>query len=408
MKELILTLVLSAAFMTACSSYDDFPEIKQPTNESVSPDYRIDVNEAQEIAKRVLERSMSTRSEEAPEIGIIMNTQKTRTEPNLPDTLAYILNYPQNSGFTVISTDRRLYPVLAYSTEGNFKGEVDAVKEYFLSRLPFYMRDKIAESKGYTYNVEDDYDVSCVSITPTGDFGISQWDPYNKYINIEYPEYPAGCLTVACALLATHATDYIQYHGEEFYPVSMRRAIKKGPSSPSGLKGMHRIVNGETQTHNYTYDEAIDRMARLMYWLSKDLNITFKEDEHRNKGGYGDAKMAYSVLKYILKCDVPKTLKPCVLNEIVSYLTKGYGVLFTGVDRDVDPKGVGHAWVCDGCYYCYANSEKTEYRDIYLHCDFGWGGTDNGYYPADILIKYNFTWDAGGYRFKEMKYMPVK
>lgn len=85
----------------------------------------------------------------------------------------------------------------------------------------------------------------------------------------------------------------------------------------------------------------------------------------------------------------------------------------------------GHAWVMDGTgivesfcwtYYCYNPKTKTytdKKLDIvhskYVHCNWGWGGADNGYFlegvydtdkGVDYPTRYDFKWDVYGYVYK--------
>ena len=41
----------------------------------------------------------------------------------------------------------------------------------------------------------------------------------------------------------------------------------------------------------------------------------------------------------------------------------------------------GHAWVVDG----YIDEVKNNVHSYYLHCNWGWGGTSNGYYLSDTF-----------------------
>lgn len=41
---------------------------------------------------------------------------------------------------------------------------------------------------------------------------------------------------------------------------------------------------------------------------------------------------------------------------------------------------VGHAWVCDGCRYALDSSGRL--LDGYLHVNWGWDGSSNGYFSC--------------------------
>lgn len=85
----------------------------------------------------------------------------------------------------------------------------------------------------------------------------------------------------------------------------------------------------------------------------------------------------------------------------------------------------GHAWVMDGIgtveyycwtYYCYDPVSKSyESKDLkvvsskYVHCNWGWGGIDNGYFLEGVYdtdkgveypTRYDFRYAVEGYIYK--------
>lgn len=62
----------------------------------------------------------------------------------------------------------------------------------------------------------------------------------------------------------------------------------------------------------------------------------------------------------------------------------------------------GHAWIIDGYgYYQVHHYEEPTIQKTLFHCDWGWGGEDNGYYLSDL-----FNTRYGD--FEDMKYFSVK
>ena len=53
--------------------------------------------------------------------------------------------------------------------------------------------------------------------------------------------------------------------------------------------------------------------------------------------------------------------------------------------RGLDQGGAGgHAWVCDGSMIIMETSSTTIAKR-YVHCNWGWGGSGNGYFDGDVL-----------------------
>lgn len=61
----------------------------------------------------------------------------------------------------------------------------------------------------------------------------------------------------------------------------------------------------------------------------------------------------------------------------------------------------GHAWVSDGCYFCVDAGDRNKITETYLHCDWGYGGSGNGYFSRSV-----FSSTEGNYR--PNKYFALK
>ena len=82
-----------------------------------------------------------------------------------------------------------------------------------------------------------------------------------------------------------------------------------------------------------------------------------------------------------------KWLNKCPASDIVSRIVEGKPLLVMGLHPPFD----GHAWVVDGYLRRVRDKVSTDSKGRvlkteretaeYLHCNFGWGGAANGYYP---------------------------
>ena len=90
------------------------------------------------------------------------------------------------------------------------------------------------------------------------------------------------------------------------------------------------------------------------------------------------------VKKYLEKigCSVSKynSLSKNVESKIQSSLSSGKPVFIAALDHDAFKRG-GHAWVFDG----YGKRPSDEH--CFLHCNFGWAGTSNGWYYYKLFKK---------------------
>lgn len=394
----ITTKILSAAFtfigiMTCCTN--EVNEISKDEGISKSDNSQlISLSDAIEIGNSVLNSISKTRKGEFffPSVEYVVNEADVHTRSINPDTLAYILNYPADGGFAIISAHKRIYPVLAYSDESNFLLDNEIAKKYFIDNISLYIEQ--SQKDNNTYFSTEDFE-TCETINPIVGTKLNQRNPFDKYVKIEHPGCPVGCVAVAAATVMSYGKTYLDYHGSRFFLKRIVKAIEAGSESPSGAP--KRIVGGfgiGEFTPVYTYSEALDSMAKLLYWIGKDINIVYKPG-----GSEGISEKAYNLIaKY--DYNMPSGWKsPYDIKSVANYIRSKHIIYFRG--RDFQKK-VGHAWVCDGCAYCWADPVLHEDIDlIYLHMDWGWGGNCNGYFSGDVF-------NVSGSNYEVQNYFAVK
>lgn len=224
---------------------------------------------------------------------------------------------------------------------------------------------------------------------------LSQESPWNKYVVEEHPGCPAGCAAVAAALVMSHARDTMTYHNTKFYLKSMITAINKGQNPPE--PGNNQVTVGGLPLVNpiaptYTYEQAVDSMAKLLYWIGKDVNTTYTTVE-----SIAFPSKAYELCKS-LDFIIPSGYAKFDIKEVVSYLHDNHIVFIVGYK--IDEKG-GHGWISDACRYCVNPNDRSEITNTYIHCDWGWGGNGNGYYSGPIF-------EVSGSKFSGSKFFAVK
>ena len=105
---------------SGCSNIDEpLQKITKDTSSAISQ--KITEEEALHIAN-IAVGNITTRNISNEMINtdyIISNEDKTRSNTK-SDTLAYVINYPDNGGFAIIASTRNVYPILAFSHSGYF------------------------------------------------------------------------------------------------------------------------------------------------------------------------------------------------------------------------------------------------------------------------------------------------
>lgn len=376
---------------SGCSNH--FDELGIPDcgikESATNSSFNVSKEDAINIAKKVLNKPI-TRSFVAdfPIFEYVINEKQTRSASSA-DTLAYVLNYPSNAGFVIVSTDRRVYPVLAFSNQGNFSFENENAKTNFIDNLSTYLEGLDSET---IYEVsENDFD-GCYVIQPMVQISLSQGSPWDKYVIVEHPNCPVGCVAVATALVMSHSKYQINYHNSIYHLKSMITAINNGQNSTK-TNAPQRIVGGYPPVQpTYTYEQAVDSMAKLLYWIGKDVNMSY------SPGGSGAvSRDAYELCKS-LNFSIPSGFATFDIKEVTQYLKDNHIVYLRG--SDINGKG-GHAWVSDACYFCVDYSDRSQILDTYIHCDWGWGGSCNGYYSGSVF-------EASSYKFRPGNYFAIK
>lgn len=393
MKKINFTLFLFLFILFGCTSTDDFQE-KEKSHLKIQN--CISKEEAICIADKVLNKESTTRTSEFGQISfdyIISNRSSRTRSSSTPDTLAYIINYPNEEGFVIVSTSKKVFPVLGFSDKGYFSYTNENAKLNFIDKIEEYTANT---NTSVTYDANNlDFD-ACYFINPTVKTSISQDSPWNKYVIEEHPNCPAGCVAVATAIVLSHSMLELNYHGSTYHFKSIIEAINKeqDPDNSSPIYAEEEWNDAVQPT--YTYDQAVDSMAKLLYWIGKDLNI-----QYTTTGSSAFSADAYALCKE-LKGDNELEYSEFDINAITWLIKKGYIIYLRGYD--INGKG-GHAWVSDGVGFCVARGESNgelwlngeRITETYIHCDWGWGGVSNGFYSGSVFEAYNYNFKPTNY-----------
>lgn len=142
MKKVLFFMTIVLTGMYSCTDEESFKPNDSFSHGIISKTdnrFRIDESDAIDIANRFFKNA--TRSAYSDfNIEYIIDKKKasTRNESDEQKVLAYILNRSNNNGFIVISSDNRIFPILAYSDTGTFSYKEDmsdAVYANFVSRI---------------------------------------------------------------------------------------------------------------------------------------------------------------------------------------------------------------------------------------------------------------------------------
>ena len=297
------------------------------------------------------------------------------------DTLISIINFGDNEGFAVISTKDN--QILAVTESGNLTVDdltMDYTNEDFENNpkavIANYISNYIVAPSGpmvptdsinMGYAVHGPW-VTETQIDPLVQLKLHQGYPYNMNCpNIDGQYCPTGCAAIA---------------------LTQMMSVNKYPTSAGGI--------------NITWDRILGQYPSATSQRSLALWIKAIADECKTKfavdqsGAQIDSVIA-CLRSFSRYTSVNIKMSPNY-EDIYPMLVNSTPPLFASWDiikKNDTIDTIGHIWVVDGCIYqkqCiqlydHNNVLTGEFYDTrdYVHCNWGWNGTCNGYYFTNVF-----------------------
>ena len=356
-------------------------------------------------------------------IGKNTNTLRSSSEfNNLPDTLAYVCNFADSSGFAIICADDRVgCPILACADSGTLGDTIDNPGiAIFLENAQIFMENSILKFESEKDSLREKAIKTIVgNLKPanvslrrvfTGNYTLLKskeevkpllktvWaqsgSPYNTLIPLvckynDGEHAPVGCWAVAIGQIMgyyKHPTSFmdnlrrnnsygrIELNWEEIQKVKNAKELSeiKYRTQVSKLLGYIGYKIGM----EYTCDGSSTNKDNAMSFL--------KECGYSGTSGknYNFTSVASQL----------KSKKPVIMTGKQNRTNRFLGLVYTYSD--------GHAWVVDGYSFDEATEEhqyqidtndesagkdvllSVSYKHPLLHMNWGWGGLCNGYFAS--------------------------
>lgn len=290
----------------------------------------------------------------------------------------YIFNR-QNGGFVIVAGDDRELPILAYSADNCFSrsGMPDNV-EAWIGRMISHMENVMNGSVQGNGNAGQWQKIESITKALGGTQKVlatalwNQDEPFNEYCTTICGERVlTGCSATAAAILMRYHRYPSQAHGPiPGYTSSNRFIIPDNDDLP-----IYDWNNMPLSSPGSWSNEQKAQVSRLMY----DCGMAFKSDYgSTGTGAYNSAlfKGMTTYFKFSKKARMTERAN-FGLEEWLGILRKEIDantpVIYTGQSID----NGGHAFIIDG----YDSNG-------YLHVNWGWGGSNNGFY-AMTDVEYN-------------------
>jgi|GEM_PF-139307 len=312
----------------------------------------------------------------------LLDSKITQTYAHCVDgvTLWYIFNF-EEGGFVITAADKRIFPVLAWSSEGEF--DPSSIPENCAAWMTWYEKQILQlkkNSQAKAFDFENDW---LILLENTSKSSLSEgiqplltakWDQ-GEFFNALCPEdpsginghVPVGCVAVAMAQIMYYYRFPEQGKGFHSY-------------TPAYNNGIYGLQYADFENTSYQWNQMVDQcltdnqaVAELCYHAAVAVNMAFTPmSSGANVTSAGTAM--YQHFNYLPNSQV-------VLRQnaggyelwqqmIVNNLENGQPLLYFSNNGFQ-----GHAYVCDG----YSDS-------VHFHFNWGWSGNHNGYYYINELI----------------------
>lgn len=374
---------------------------------------------AREIAEGFLSNSASRGTQCYLDVKYIVSK-----DSNEADTLAYIYNDFDNKSFVMVSSESCMPPILAFSNDNNLyfeESSEDPLYSSFIENLDKYKAYKMElGSSGYYFKPEHNLFDHMVELCPDTSW---HWDqhiePYTKYIQMEHPKSPVGCVGLATGIIVTYCRDSLTINGKFFDLKAMRngmlkgvREIPVGPIAGRNDYGESSSTNAWNGDFNFeavmSYNAAMDSIAKMLYLLGKDLNLIYREpgSDGKPQPTSGFDTNAYNLLKNYGFSVSNNGLQAYNSITAAQCIDRGEIIYASARQRkDGVALNSGHAFIIDGCCYDYdeniSNENTSGMKNVFLHCNWGENRGRIGYFSGEVFQLY---W----HEYYNMKFFSIK
>ena len=289
--------------------------------------------------------------------------------------LIYIYHL-EPQGFIIISADSRSFPYLGYSFDNNLSiNNIPNNFSFILNNYKKNIKDNINNNtrlnsdiieNEWTNLLQENYNsTNFRNVSPLLDSEWAQSGSWNNGLEFTNSNIPVGCVAVSMSQIMYYWSYPLQGSGFNSYNDDNFGQIE---------------VNFETAY--YDYDNMADLYAtsasqQLLYHTgaSVNMNYDFSGSGAQVHGIYPSAEFAlenyFSYSSDIEAVFLEDYTQTEFRNIIKNELDNNRPILYSGYEN-LEYDG-GHAWNVDG------------YNGNNIHCNWGWGGSSNGYFNLTTM-----------------------
>lgn len=359
-----MSIISMVLILSCCNSDDPFLNHHNDNHSQQKDSRYVSMDEAVEIANNFISQlddsNTKSSSRKASSIEMLKGnlTKGDSEEEEYNDY--YLINYENNSGFAIVSTDKYKIPVYAFSDEGSLSWSDTTYNEGFKQYVRYL------EEPNYTFIPDsliikpnpgdlNDYKVNIYKeVSPLLTKAVAHIDqgaPFNMYCPKNNGlSTLAGCVPVAVSSILSYYSDQLRING---YDVNW-----------------YEIKNTEKSYHT----------ALLLYNIGTPNYLNALYELTGTICKLQDIVKTFTLLKYTYTYHHGYDEQ-----AILSSLRNKKPILFLGSRLNNIGITYGHAWVADGylkteTIYSPSSIKPTYVYAYYLHILWGMGGKGNGYF----------------------------
>ncbi|MDR1758914.1 MAG: C10 family peptidase [Fibrobacter sp.] len=378
-------------------------------------------------------------------------------EIEIPDTLAYVVNFQDNQGFAILAADTRVEsPILGFFDQGSLIDSTDNPgMVLMLERMENFILNNIIETEEQKdsllasaqeklssefdtkapncvnvsgcYYVYGDLRETLESVSPLIPVEWNQWDIYNDNVGgncsgiADAPgngKYWAGCVATSVAQIMAYWKHPAKIDNYSFDWNILNQYTANPTRAGSNMVGKLKLDDSSPVAVK-------NQIATLFQKIGKGVGMKY--------GCEGSSAKMVNAVNFLKKQGYKTTQSSLVdLPGIVSYkkdlvissLKNKRPLLVEGCARKIKQTILGityntygdkcHSWVIDGYlkknvmyYYYLTNGTITPFYEpaVFFHSNWGWGGDENGYQVAglfntnlDSLASNTKSYEEGNYQ----------
>ena len=384
----VVAMILVA--IAACSKDELGVEVIVPQQEQMDS-YRVSVDEALRSAETILragDRDTRSAARRVKSTELYVAKPATRSNENT-EVSFYLINYEDNAGYALVSTDERTTPVYMYAEDGNITTE--AFEE--VPPLAIFMEEAIEnyEAEVASYGADGPIDIG---FPPGVDGRMGILDGVTYYVNVDTTYLTKGPLTTTRWHQFNPYNTYCRNGLVGCLPLAMGQimAYHQHPSS-YGDRTFDWTTMSQTEYDNIS-DEGAESVAYLLGKIGELGNARYRyANPSQNQSAGTSMRMdsvayVYNAMGYTLD-----SLDYFNVNTALQEIDMNRPFIAYGSRWDEeDQQNKAHAWVIHGyriqytiVRYLYTEPPyleytRREYTTRYLRSNVGWRSTDTETY----------------------------